>query len=192
MPVVSRVRSYRHLFSVLLCLSATTANAADICEAVAIRPVPALENPGSVLAKGEIDYAITTFRVEKLTGRTSYCSHGGYCYPIHVVSGGDLLEALRMTNCAVIEGAPYDDGTYLNYSVDVIRRAVPADELRYDDIENRFLEMGLCSACADNVTRHYLEKPAGSCGALARAAIEGNPEAMAALQQFPDDCWWNY
>jgi hypothetical protein len=58
--------------------------AADICTAVALRDVPAIEDSSSMLKKGQFDTAITQYRVNKRTGETSFCSHGGYCYPIRI------------------------------------------------------------------------------------------------------------
>ena len=58
--------------------------AADICTAVALRDVPAIEDSSSMLKKGQFDTAITRYRVNKRTGETSFCSHGGYCYPIRI------------------------------------------------------------------------------------------------------------
>lgn len=72
------------------------AHAADICTALAIRDVPALEDSTSILKRGELDTAITQYRVNKRTGETSFCSHGGYCYPTRVQVGGNLFEALSV------------------------------------------------------------------------------------------------
>ena len=45
----------------------------------------------------------------------------------------------------------FADSAYeIIYDVDVIRSKVPAATLRYDDVDNRLLEMSLCSACASN------------------------------------------
>jgi len=62
-------------------LFAGSSHAADVCEAVALRDVPAMEDPTSILSQGEHDPAVTQYRVNKKTGVTSFCSHGGYCYP---------------------------------------------------------------------------------------------------------------
>ena len=154
------------------------AQAADICTAVALRDVPALENRSSILKKGQLDTAITQYRVNKRTGETSFCSHGGYCYPSRIQIGGDLLAALRLTNCQVADDhPPFDEGEYLDYEVEPIRIKVPPALLRYDDLDNKLLAMGLCSACADNVAQYYPKQPNSQCAKLARSALEGNPEA---------------
>jgi hypothetical protein len=72
----------------------TARGAGDLCEAIALRDVPAIEDPSSILKRGEHDTAITQFRVDKKTGATSYCSHGGYCY---------LAEALQLTSCRMAD-----------------------------------------------------------------------------------------
>lgn len=174
-------------------LLSVNARAADICAAVALRDVPAIEDSSSILKKGQLDTAITEYRVNKRTGETSFCSHGGYCYPIRIQVGGDLLEALRLTNCRVADNLPaFDEGTYLVYEVEPIRTKIPPALLRYDDLDNRLLAMGLCSACADNIAQYYLKQPNSQCAKLARSALEGNPEAAQALQENPPYCTWHY
>lgn len=65
-----------------------TASSADICKAVALRDVAAIENPEAVISRGSYDEAITYYNVNKQTKMTSFCSHGGYCYPTHVFVNG--------------------------------------------------------------------------------------------------------
>ncbi len=172
----------------LLLFGADGAQAADICKAVALRDVAAIDNPSSMLAKGEYDTAVTQYRVETATGNDSICSHGGYCYPVHVTIGGKRVEALRLTNCkAGTKAYSVEDGMRM-YEVDVIRSAVAAKDLRYDDLDNKLLSMGLCSACASNTATMYLEKPKSKCATVTRRALEGDPGAVKALQDEPAFC----
>jgi hypothetical protein len=170
------------------------ARADDICEATAVRDVPAIESPTSIIRKGGTDEAITQFRVNKKTGRTSYCSHGGYCYPTHVQVGDDLLLALKMTNCKPSAHAYNDDrgSDEIIYDVDVIRSVIPKDKMRREDVKNRLLDMGLCSACADNIAQYYTVQPKSQCAQLARSALEGNPESTRKLLDGPEYCTWHY
>lgn len=62
----------------------------------------------------------------------------------------------------------------------------------YGYSKKKFSDMGLCSACADNVAQHYTKKPASQCGKLAKRALEGNPQAIEELQTFPSYCQWHY
>jgi len=62
----------------------------------------------------------------------------------------------------------------------------------YGYSKQRFSEMGLCSACADNVAQHYTRTPNSRCGKLAKASLEGNPAAIAELERFPSYCQWHY
>jgi hypothetical protein len=62
----------------------------------------------------------------------------------------------------------------------------------YGYSKDKFVNMGLCSACADNVAQHYTKKPSSPCGKLAKQALEGNPDAIGALREFPDYCTWKY
>jgi hypothetical protein len=65
-----------------------SAHAADICDAVALRDLAALEDPSSVLKRGEHDGAVSQYRINKKTGEASMCSHGGYCYPATITENG--------------------------------------------------------------------------------------------------------
>lgn len=170
-----------YCFSVLVLMACVAgARAADICEAVALRDVPAIENSDSILKRGEHDTAITQYRVNKETGTKSFCSHGGYCYP---------AESLRLTNCAIDKTRHSENDGIIFYELVVTRSKVPAPMLKYDDLDNRLLRMGLCSACADNATSHYINQPNSPCGQLVKGALAGNPTATAKLKEFPDYCW---
>jgi hypothetical protein len=145
-----------------LIVSPRHALSADLCKAVALRDVAAVEAPDSVLARGSYDDAVTQYRVNKQTGMTTFCSHGGYCYPTHVRVNGKKVEALRLINCKIGE-RNYEDKDEVFYSVDVVRSKNSAAKLRLDDLDNKFLEMGLCGACAGNVAMFYVKKPASPC-----------------------------
>lgn len=62
----------------------------------------------------------------------------------------------------------------------------------YGYSRRKFEEMGLCSACADNIAQHYTKKPKSKCGKIAKQALEGNPNAIEELQSFPGYCSWKY
>jgi hypothetical protein len=107
---------------------------------------------------------------------TTFCSHGGYCYPTHVRVNGEKVEALRLVNCEI--GERYEeDKDEVYYSIHVVRSKNTAADLRLDDLDNKFMEMGLCSACAGNVAMVYVKKPTSPCARLAKQALEGNPVA---------------
>jgi hypothetical protein len=172
-------------------ISSNGAWSADLCKAVALRDVAAVEAPDSVLARGSYGDAVTQYRVNKQTGMTTFCSHGGYCYPTHVRVNGQKMEALRLINCK-IGSRNYEDKDEVFYSVDVVRSKNSVAELRLDDLDNKFLEMGLCSACAGNVAMFYVKKPASPCARLAKQALEGSPVATDKLRDFPDYCKWGW
>jgi hypothetical protein len=167
------------------------ASSADLCKAIVLKDVPAIENPASMLARGDYDTAITQYRKDKFYGTTSFCSHGGYCYPTHVKVRGQTIEALRLLNCKV--GKPIsEDKNEIIYSVEVDRSKNTTEDLYREDLDNRFLEMGLCSACAGNVAQFYIKQPHSRCANLARQALEGNPVAAAELKNDPDYCHWRW
>lgn len=187
------VKAVPAILWVAMLLAAGQGRAADICEAVALRDVPALSNPDSILKKGSFDESITQFRVNKRTGETSFCSHGSYCYPTHVMVGGGKFQALRMTNCTVdAKGFEDPDEDDIIYGVSPVRSKIDPSRLRTDDLDNKFLSMGLCSACADNVAHFYVDKPQSQCAVLAKGALEGNPDAVEKLQSNPAFCNYNY
>ena len=169
-------------------VAATPAIAADICQAIALRDIHAVDVPDAVLKKGERDEAVTQYRVNKKTGEATLCSHGGACFPVAVTENGQKVEALRLTNCKVGAKDPFDDPDETFYNLDVIRSKVPAAELRIDDVDNKLLDMGLCSACASNVAYLYVKQPTSRCAKLTARALAGNPEAVKTLKDFPDYC----
>lgn len=170
--------------------SPTVALSASICRAVALRDVAATESPESIIRRGDYDDGISQYNVDKQTGRTSFCSHGGYCYPTHVYVEGQKHEALRLTNCRVGAKA-FEDQERVSYALDVDRTRNSAITLRIYDVENRLSELGLCSACAGNVAAFFVRRPNSTCGRLAQQALEGNPVAAGKLRdgsecdQFP-------
>ncbi|WP_156927633.1 hypothetical protein [Bradyrhizobium sp. Tv2a-2] len=173
---------------VLLLLMPLAALAADACKAVALHDVPALEDPASVLKTGELDTAVTQYRVNKKTGEASFCSHGGYCYPTHLREDGEPVEVLKLVNCQIGKQDDFDDPEDVYYDLDVIRSKLSPVELKRDDVDNRLLELGLCSACASSAARLYVSKPHSSCARLVRETLEGNSDALKILSGRPPFC----
>jgi hypothetical protein len=62
----------------------------------------------------------------------------------------------------------------------------------YGSSKHKFLEMGACSACADNIAQYYSNSPDSRCGKLAQQALDGNRDAIKELITFPDYCKWKY
>ncbi len=171
-----------------LILAAPPVAAADICQAIALRDLRAVDVPGAVLKKGKRDEAVTQYRVNKKTGEARFCSHGGACFPVTVTENGRKVEALRLTNCKVGAKDPFDDPDETFYNLDVIRSKVPAGALRIDDVDNKLLDMGLCNACASNVAYLYVKQPGSRCAKLTARAFAGDPDAVKTLKDFPDYC----
>ena len=180
--------AWLRLSTLLILFAATPSYAADICEAIALHDVPSIDNPEAILKKGERDTAVSQYRINKKTGEASICSHGGSCYPLVVTEGGQKIEALRLTNCKVGAKDPFDDPDETFYNLDVIRSKIPRDQLRIDDADNKLLDMGLCSACANNVAYLYIKQPGSRCAKLTARAFEGDANAVKTLKAFPDYC----
>ena len=154
--------------------------ASDLCEAIALEDVSAIESPESIIKKGELDTSITQYNLPDESSREPYfCSHGGYCYPTHIIKNGIRTEALRLTNCKIVGD-----------SVEVIRSKVDSSTLRFNDVDEKLQSFGMCNACAGNATDFYLKKPKSKCGKLVKQALEGNPTAIQLLQENPDYCNW--
>jgi hypothetical protein len=62
----------------------------------------------------------------------------------------------------------------------------------YESSKPKFVEMGACSACADNIAQYYSKNPESRCGKLAQQALDGNQDAIKDLVAFPDYCKWKY
>lgn len=108
----------------------------------------------------------------------------------------DVVKDLCTGNMAVIEDW-IDNGYVKRSEVEAIKEALGMDGRSdigksYDYSKQRFLDMGLCSACADNVAQYYTRQPDSKCGKLAKQALEGNLDAIDELQSFPDYCTWKY
>jgi hypothetical protein len=177
-----------HVVAIASFMLGGPASAADICKALALRDVPALEAPESILKRGEYDTAITQYRMNKKTGMTSFCSHGGFCYPTHVIENGAKVEVLRLTNCKIGKRDEWDDPEEILYSVDVLKSALSETEQKIDELDNKLLDLGLCSACASNVAHLYVRQPQSRCAALTRKALGGDAQALETLKQDPDYC----
>jgi hypothetical protein len=133
----------------------TTASAADSCKAVAIRDVPAIEEPSSIWHKGQVGM-VTGF------SKGVAFQHGGYSY---------RASALRLLNCIRI-----GDDVVLD------TRKNSRKTLTSDHIDDRLLEAGLCSACAGNAAELYASGHApAKYRALIKRAMTGDQRAVDTL-----------
>jgi hypothetical protein len=187
-PSGAQMRFLTYFGLALIFIGSAPSRAGDLCEAIALRDLPAVEAPAAILKKGEHHEQITQYRVNKKTGEAILCAHGGNCYPATVTENGKRVETLHLTNCKVGARDPFDDPDEVFYSVDIIRSKIPPAQLRVDDLDNRLLDLGLCSACAGNAAYLYFNKPTSRCAKLTGRALKGNREALAALRKIPDFC----
>lgn len=108
----------------------------------------------------------------------------------------DVVSYLCEGNIKEIESL-IDNGFVKSSEVEAIKEALSKNKRSeigqsYGDSREKFSEMGLCSACADNVAQYYTKKPKSQCGKLAKQALEGNSNAVSELQSFPSYCEWKY
>ena len=90
-----------------------------------------------------------------------------------------------------------DDGYVKRSEVEAIREVLGLEKRSstgkaYGTSREKFVNMGLCNACADNVAQYFVHKPNSKCGKLAKQALEGNTQAIELLRTFPNYCTWNY
>ena len=62
----------------------------------------------------------------------------------------------------------------------------------YASSKQKFIKMGACNACADNIAQYYSKNPDSRCGKLAQKALDGNKDAVDDVVAFPDYCKWKY
>ena len=161
--------------------SLAPAEAADLCRARVLRNVHPMEYDAETIRRGETVDAVTQLMRDNRAGRAYYCSHGGYCLPTHVMIGGRRVPALRLLNCTVDMAHPYVDADTIYYELVMDRRRNSAATLRFDAIDNRLLDIGMCSACAWNAAYAYIHRPNSLCGVLVRRALAGSPAARRRL-----------
>ena len=90
-----------------------------------------------------------------------------------------------------------DDGYVKRSEVEAIREVLGLEKRSstgkaYGTSREKFVNMGLCNACADNVAQYFVHKPNSKCGKLAKQALEGNTQTIELLRAFPYYCTWNY
>lgn len=108
----------------------------------------------------------------------------------------DVVRDLCKGNIDGVESS-IDNGFVKRSEVEAIKEVLGKDDRSdsgksYGFSRHKFEEMGLCSACADNVAQHYTQMPNMKCGKLAKEALEGDPNAIEELQSFPSYCVWEY
>ena len=90
-----------------------------------------------------------------------------------------------------------DDGYVKRSEVEAIREVLGLEKRSstgkaYGTSREKFVNMGLCNACADNVAQYFVHKPNSKCGKLAKQELEGNTQTIELLRAFPYYCTWNY
>ena len=108
----------------------------------------------------------------------------------------DVVSALCQGNGKGVKSS-IDNGFIKKSEVEAIKEVLALDGRSdfgksYGYSKQKFSDIGLCSACADNVAQYYTHKPKSKCGKLAKHALEGNPHAVEELQTFPEYCTWKY
>ncbi len=90
-----------------------------------------------------------------------------------------------------------DEGAVKSSEIEAIKKVLGKDDRAehgqsYRYSKQKFMDIGLCMACADNVAQYYTKKPDSQCGKLAKQALEGNPSAIEELKKSLSYCVWTY
>ena len=92
------------------------------------------------------------------------------------------MVAQQLTNCAVNFARPgFVDDSEIVYYLTVLRSKNSSVALRYEDVDNQLLDMGVSSAGAGTAADAYVRRPGSACGQLTKRALEGNPVARRQL-----------
>lgn len=75
-----------------------------------VKDVGAEESPSSVMKKGRVWAQITQVRVNKKSGKTTYCAHGDYCYDSSAI---DIVTPCRIVRTAPAFSSLEEDDFYL-------------------------------------------------------------------------------
>jgi hypothetical protein len=92
----------------LLLVAAGEAQAAAPCDGVARADAHAIEDPQSVLKRGQRLTTITELDIDKKTMAARFCAHGSYCYPADAIA----LQGCWIATKPVPPTAGDDDWTY--------------------------------------------------------------------------------
>src|SRR5215471_7119035 len=104
---------------------------------------------------------------------------------------GNLTEIDKMVDSGMVKAQEAQTiGKLLDKTYTSKKRSEPGKS--YAESKRKFVEMGACSACADNIAQYYSKNPDSPCGKLAKQAVDGNAEAIKELVAFPDYCKWKY
>ncbi len=94
-----------------------TGNQGGNCEAVVLHRVAAIQDETSFMRPGETYDSVTQYWRNTRTGASWFCAHGSYCYPEYVQEGGERVQAIKLTNCAVQPEGADRDGDEVLFSV---------------------------------------------------------------------------
>ncbi|CAM5772004.1 hypothetical protein LMIY3S_03698 [Labrys miyagiensis] len=174
-------------FLAILLFSISAASSADICYGIASTTLQSVNSDGEILNddayyhRGDNVGAITQYNVNPRTGAAFICSHGGGCYAFKVSADGMHGDTLDLINCRVNPKVSSVDDGIEYHDIDVVRSKNSKSALRQDDIENRLIDLGACSACAGTMANSYIRHPRSRCAAFTRSVLEGNPVAIKRL-----------
>lgn len=166
----------KKLITLILCSLCFDSYAADLCKARVLRTMNSSKTNPYAMKKGEI-IGVTQYNIDKYTGLVQICGHGSGCYQGSIIIHKKHIPTIKILNCKVTS-LYTEDEQFKYYGVEVDRSKNSKRDLRLDDIDNRLLDLGLCSACAGNYASEYVNHPNSRKSKLVKSALEGNPNAI--------------
>ena len=98
-------------------LGSAAARADDGCIITALRDVPSIDGPSTVLRPGDHEGDISAYQVDRGTLVGSFCRHAGPCWPETVNVSGRSLQAVKLVNCLIDRQHPRSDATGVFYAL---------------------------------------------------------------------------
>ena len=122
-------------------------------------------------------------------GKDAGLPDGGYVNRYHQ----DVIEWLCQIHSWIDQGyVTASDVEALKNTLGAFSEKRSESGRRFGYSKDKFISMGLCNACADNIAMYYTKQPDSKCSKLAMNALAGDPQAIAELQSYPAFCQWKY
>jgi hypothetical protein len=162
----------KKIIIVLAVLAGGIAHAENGCRAVATMDTPAIEDPTSIMHKGDILDNANVFQTDKNGSPTAYASPGGYSYP---------AANFKLLNCHVAKIAlPYPETGY-GYDLVLNNTASNANQIIEQSVFNQLVSAGVDEADAGNAADAYIHNPDTACGQAAKMILNGHTELVNGL-----------
>ena len=147
------------------------ADAADVCQATALRDVRQINKSANVVRRGQIISDISYFR-RSPNGRSSFCDRSERCYPLNMRIGAKEVPSLRVNeNCVVDTMDITMDKDSELYSVAVINSPVRRKSIYFFQ---SLIKLGVDTDTATMATNANVGSLNSECARLARSILNAD------------------